>query len=414
MLGQLVGGGALEMDALKEDLYRLRRTHWVGSVYRLQDLEKLAALVGVSRLPWEDLASFRSRLIATVRARLHGALDPGSLRQFVYEYLRDAERALDITLVPGLQRRAEDAAFEQDPEDPLYRPLALSENPPVTRRSGALAAVSGRVPYLFRWEEKNRGLAEVAATFMVTGFPGGRTAMPLLANTTTGYLIGYADVLGVGRRLSIDAAPDGDGREATARIDDLEVTDRLFSVSGFHMGEPFEPDDLDARPLLPRMVRGPNRWVFLSVGRFDLRGLDNVFFAIADDSLREGVFDETSFDHALFPRGPVAKVSMEWTEVEPAAFEIRLPHGVVIEPGDAHAPHDDVADALGATVQDLHAAGVRAAVRMVPFAETQDQRMRVRLPWLVVPPETGPSGEVHDVSLGGHFGRTGLDESKFE
>lgn len=414
VLGQLLGGPALEMDALKEDLDRLRRTHWVEFVYRLQDLEKLAALVGVSRLAWEDLDSFLSRLIATVRARLRGALDVGSLRQFAYEYLRDAERVLDVTLVPGLQRRGQEAAFDEDPEDPLFRPLELSENPRVRSRSGALAALSGRVPYLFQWDEENCGLDETVAAFTVTGLPGGRTAVPLLANTTTGDLVGYADVLGVGRRLSIEAAPDGDGREARALLDGADVTDRLFSVSGFRMGEPFEPEDLAAHPLLPRMRRGSNRWVFLSVGRFDVRGLDRVFYAIADDRLREGVFDETAFDHALFPQGPVANLAMEWTEVERAAFEVRVPGGVTIEPADAPVRRADVDDALGSTVRELHAAGVRAEVRTVPFAESQDQRVRVRLPWLVLPPEAGPSGAVRDLSLGGHFGRTGLDESRFE
>jgi hypothetical protein len=312
---------ALELDAVQEDLDRVRRTHWVNLAYRFEDLNRLADLVGIQPIPGETLASFRVRLLALVEARLRGAVGPQEIREFVHGYLSGAETALDSTFVPGLARYDAEAAFRPDPRHPAYRPLQLVENPFRTRRSATLAATHGRVPYLFRWEERNQGLVDTVARFTVTGLHGGRTAVPLLANMTTHDLIGYQGVLRVGQRLELMPADDELGtRAARAVLDGRDVTDRIFSVSDFELGVPFNPPDRDAHPQLTRLARGPNEWTFLSVGLYDVDGLDRVFYAIADDALREGSFDSTFFDHSVFPSGAVAALELEWTEVEPASF----------------------------------------------------------------------------------------------
>jgi hypothetical protein len=182
---------------------------------------------------------------------------------------------------------------------------------------------------------------------------------------------------------------------------------------------PFAPDDLDPQPLVPRLARGANRWIFLSVGLYDVRGLNRVFFAIADELLHEGVYDSTFFDHAVFPSGAVARLELEWTEVEPASFQVRVPRCVVLEaPEIAGAPegpaHEVLADGLRAAIDELRAAGVRAEVLLDPFVETQPQRVKVRLPWVVLPPESGPSGEGETVELGARFGESALDRARFE
>jgi hypothetical protein len=386
---------------------------------RLADLGKLGAIVGMVPFSWETPAMFRTRLHATADARLRGAVDPASIKEFVYSYLLGAETGLGSTLVPGLPAGGDVAgAFGSPAGHPSYRPLSLVENPSRVRTSGALAAVAGRVPYLFRWQEENRGLADTVPSLTVTGFPDGKTAGPVLVNLTTGELIGYRGVLRVGQRLVLQSAAGTGTRALTASLDGRDVSGRVFSVSGFRMGVPFEPPDADPEPQLPRMVRGVNAWAFLSVGRFDVDGLDNVFYAIAGEALREGAFDRAAFDESLFPRGPMAAVAMEWTEEEPASFEVHVPRYLVVEAPDVAASdatvYEELGEAIKTTVQDLRAAGVRAAVRFDPFGETQDQRVSVRLPWQVIPPEAGPVGFERDVALTGQFGQARFSDSRFE
>jgi hypothetical protein len=416
VLPRLLDAFTQELDVELEDIDRLRQTHWVGFAYRLDDLAKLGELLGIGPLPGEDLQSFRARLLALAVARLNGAVGPGEIRGFVYAYLSESERALRSTFVPGLRRFSLEEAFEEQPEHPAYRPLQLVENPLRERRSPRLEALRGRVPYLQRWEERNLGLTETVARIAITGQPKDRTAVPVVVNLTTGDLIGYAGVLRVGQRLTLEAT---EGRKAVALLDGDDVTERVFSVGGFVAGVPFAPDDLDPQPLVPRLARGANRWIFLSVGLYDVRGLNRVFFAIADELLHEGVYDSTFFDHAVFPSGAVARLELEWTEVEPASFQVRVPRCVVLEaPEIAGAPegpaHEVLADGLRAAIDELRAAGVRAEVLLDPFVETQPQRVKVRLPWVVLPPESGPSGEGETVELGARFGESALDRARFE
>ena len=409
---------AVELDAVQEDIDRLGRTHWVKFVYRFDDLVKLADLVGTKPIPGETLDSFRVRLLALVEARLRGAVGVGDIRTFVHDYLAGAEIALRSTFVPGLQRYGADDAFETHVDHPGFRPLELVENPLRTRRSATLSALRGRVPYLFRWEERNAGLADTVARFAITGLHGGATAVPLVVNLTTGDLIGYAGVLRVGQRLELTNAGDGD-RPALATIDGRDVTDRVFSVSDFRLGVAFEPPDRDEPAQLPRLRRGPNRFAYLSAGLYDVPGLDHVFYAIADDALREGVFDDTFFDDAVFPSGPAAAIEMEWTEVEPASFEVHVPRYVVIAAPEvasaAGGPvYELVAEALRETIAEIHAAGVLAQVVFDPFREMQRQRVAATVPWVVTSPETAPSGEGEPLVFGARYGESGLDTARFE
>lgn len=419
VLAQLLNAFALEIDVLQEDVDRLRQTHWVETIYRLEDLEKLAALVGVGRLPWETLATFRARLLPLVAARLDGAVTPGHVKAFVRDYLLRAEQATGATFVPGLRSLGPDEAYDPPPDRPRFRPLRLVEHPPRRRRSSPLLQVGGRVPYLFRWTERNAGLDETTAALAVTGLSGGRTSVPIVVNLTTGDLIGYADRLAVGRTVLIEpAGGGGDPRAARATIDGADVTPKLFSLGDVRLGVPFEREAHDPTPRLPRLARGDNDWIFLAVGLYDVRGLDRFFLALADAALREGVFDATFFDDAIFPSGPVAKLEMAWTEVEPASFEVHVPRHLVVEPADGAAggdrPHRQVGDALAGGVQEIRAGGVRAAVRFAPFVEVQPQRVRARVPWLVLDPERGSPGERDGVSVGARFGESGLGAGRLE
>ena len=415
---QFLNAVALDLDAAAEDLDRMRRTHWFDLVYRLVDLERLVALVGVSRRSWETLPVLRARVRALVDSRLDGSVGPRAISTFVYESLRGVEDALGATLVPGLAGRDRTAAFQEDPSHPQWTPLRLVENPPRLARSSALAARGGRVPYLYRWTDTNHGTEPAPATVTVVGRAGGRTAVPVLANLTTGQALGYAGVLGVGQRLTVapGQSPGPDGRSARALLDDgRDVTARVFSLSGFELGRPFALTDADsAGPLLPVQARGPNHWVYVSGALYGVDGLDATYLQVADDLLREAVFDASNFDQAVFPSGVAATLALEWTEHEPAAFQVVVPRGVVALPAGTGDLATEVGDALAADLAELHAAGVRGALVLRPFTERQAVRTRVALPWVRLPRQRASAGERVRVGMGGRFGDSRFSTSRFE
>jgi len=409
---------ALEAEAAHEDLDRVRQTHWIRTTRRVDEAEKLGALLDIPRLPGEGLELYRERLLAMALARLHGATGPKEIRQFVFDYLNAAEKALDAVLMTGLHGTPIDAAFALSDTRPTFRPLGFDENPPLRRVSPVLATRGNRVPYLLRWTETNRGLDDALIDVDLRGLFDGRTAVPVVVNLTTGELIGYRDVLRFGQRLEIRATGTGaNSRAAVATLNGHDVTHRLFSVSGFTSGEPFTDEQIDTAPQVPRLVRGSNAWIYLQLAHFDIKGLNHVFLSMAGDTLREAVFNDTAFDEALFPSGPLAWLSLAWTETEPAAFNVRVPRTVVVEPGgtgDAEAPHDVVERGLVDSLRRLHAAGVRSGGRLDPFTEQQPMRESFDLPFRVFDPERGPSGIDRGATLGGRFGETRIGQSRFE
>jgi len=421
---------ALELETFHEDLDRMRQTHWFGTAFRMVDESKLGALLNIAPLPWENLDLYRQRVLALVAARLRGALGPNEIRQFVYDYLQNSERVLGCTFVPGLQTVNLRDAFPYDETDPnpsdilkkrpLFRGLSVEENPRRTRSSQTLADRRGRVPHLLRWTEANKGLDDSVAEFHISGLLQNRTVVPVLVNLTTGDLIGFAGRIFFGQTLSLSRlVPDGplNDRRLQATMEGMDVSSRMFSVENFQLGVPFSKQQQTA-PLLPRLKRGANDWIFLAVGMYDIRGLDRFFFAIAGHDLHEAVFDETRFDASLFPSGTIAHLEMQWAEKEPACFEVNVPRAVVIEPASdappSSRPYQQVGDSLAASVAELRAAGVRAQVRFVPFKEEQRQKVTARVPWKILDAEAAPTGETKFVELGARFGESPLDQTRFE
>ena len=415
LISRLLETIAAEMEALDEDIDRMRQAHWISFCWRLADAEKLGALMGIGRLPWESLSLYRSRLIATVKARLAGALGPNEIRKFVYEYLLGVEAATGATLIHGLASRKDaDDTFKFDAERPLFIPLTLLENPEVRRESATLRQRNGNVPYLLRWWESNGGLADTSVRIHITGAFGRRTAVPVLLNITTGEMIGYRGRLDFGQELLIEAAGGSDNPlAAKATIAGADVTKSLFGVTGFRLGETLTRDRVLENPNVPRLRRGMNEWLFLCIGHFDIKGLDSYFFAIAGEDFREGVFDETRFDRAVFPSGTMASLAMDWMETEPAVFEIHVPRSHVREPRESGLYHLAQAG-LDASIAELRAAGVESRTRYLPFTETQRQRIKATLPWIVLAPEQGSAGERASVALGGQFGESALGGALFE
>ena len=376
--------GALELDAGQEDVDRLRRTHGFDTAYRLGDLAKIVALLGVTPLPWEDdIDLLRPRARALIDAQLAGAVGKREIGHFVVDYLVRVGSAIDVEIVRGLPRlrdwerglsaghvrprprrhRRRRARRRRDP------PLRFVEWPRRTRRSVQL----GAVPYLYRWTEHNGGVFAAAPRLEIVGLPGGLTAVPIVADLTAGALIGWRGVVGAGRRLVIrpadDAAPPGEGG-VVAELDDevsgrRDVSDRLFSVSSFTAGVPFAPADVDAEPRLFALAQGDNELRYLNAGPLRRR-------RDRPRRLRPGPrrpargrrSTRTTFDHSLFPAGPVAFLAMSWVERVPATFRVGVRRDVVVHQRAADsAIVGEVADALTRGLAELRAAGVVAEMR---------------------------------------------------
>jgi hypothetical protein len=389
LVTRLLGVCAAALEAAEEDVERMRRSHWIERAYRGVDVDKLAALVGIERFQGEPTPIFRQRLAVLVAARRNGAVGPRQIRQFVYDYLAAMERLLECTLVPGLRSVPNEKAWSAIAERPLFRHLALVENPPRIRRSTALQDTAGRVTHLHRWTETNRGLDEARATFRITGIGDGVTAMPSILNVTTGQLIGYRGALRPGRTLTIDTvnvAAEGATPQwrVRGRMAGRDVSGRLHSIDPFVFGADHVIET--ASPAGLTLLRGPNEFMYFAPAMLNLPALDYVSFMVGDPDLREAVFDQTRLDHSLFPTDTAALLEMSWTESEAASFEVHIPRTVVVESralnrrlraAGMRPPHEEVADDIEDMLPGLRAAGVRAELRFDAFRERQEQFDRV-------------------------------------
>ena len=300
--------GALELDAGQEDVDRLRRTHGFDTAYRLGDLAKIVALLGVTPLPWEDdIDLLRHRARALIDAQLAGAVGKREMGHFVVDYLVRVGSAIDVEVVRGCRGCTTGSRPTRRTPSPRATTASTTEHPrtaPPIRRfvsssgRGARDAARqlGAVPYLYRWTEHNGGVFAAAPRVEIVGLPGGLTAVPIVADLTAGALIGWRSVVGAGRRLVIrpadDDAPPGEGG-VVAELDDevsgrRDVSDRLFSVSSFTAGVPFTPADVDAEPRLFAFVQGDNELRYLNAGLYNVDGIGHVAFALAPDDLPRG------------------------------------------------------------------------------------------------------------------------------
>jgi hypothetical protein len=420
VVAQLLDVLSLELEIAAEDIGRVRLTHWVEQAWTEGDVARLADLVGIDPLAWETIDTFRARLIPLVASRLHGSVGPLEIGRFVFDYLRAAEDALgrpsdrlNAVLVPGLKAIDDPAtAFVARPDRPRYRPLQLVENPPRQRSSQGLAATDGRVAHVQHWHDHNGGLFDASPTIRLLGGADGRTSVPILRHGTSGEWIGYRGVVPVGRELLVQG--DARGRHARATIDGIDVSERLMSGRTFPPDPRLRPKDLDAEPRLPMVRRGDNEWMYLSAGLFGIRGVDRTFMAFADEVMREASFDDSTFDRAIFPVGPVVTIELTWVEREPASFEVRVPNGVTVEPAGRTPLAGSVAAALGSSIGELRAAGVTAALVLLPFIEVQAHRPSVLLPWIVLPSEGAPTGTSAGFTVGGRFDDTAFGSTLFE
>lgn len=411
LVNALLGVPALQVEIADEDAVEIQRSHWFDATFDRDEARRLAALLDIAPEPWQTLGQYRAWVHALRDAwLLNGAVTRHALQEFVEEYTESYQRAVGSIAVARIKEWADQQATDEP---------AFVENP--KRFRYAKAPSVGGIEPLHQFELVQKGLDEAYASFLLVGLPAGPENVPVIVNLSTGEAIVYLGSVEPGRRLWIRPTEDGHVR---ASLEGRDVTAKLRSVPVVTPGTPWPEGSVrngeDARAL--RLVRGPNQLWFLPVAHFDERGLDRFLLALGDTALRQGRYEASTFDDALFYQEPAMVLRVAWIETEPASFEIHLPAGSLLsrrregETGDdsrARAEEDRAhlhTSLLDAT-QKLKAAGVRANVLLDVFSETQRQLETMSVP--LVFREIGPMGADAVPDAGGVFEITRFDDSTF-
>jgi hypothetical protein len=327
----------------------------------------------------------------------------GGVTRFVREYATGFQDTLRLRILPPLD------AFERAASP--VRP-ALVEQPP--RRREVRAPTTGGIEPLQRFVVRQTGLDPAPVAVLLTGLPEAPECVPVVANLTTHEALIFRGSVGVGERLWLVPEEDGTVR---AQLEARDVTASLVSVAALTPGTPWDEATVQAPARALTLVPGDNDLWFLPVAHYDDDGLDRFLLALADLELREGRWDETSFDHSLFYLDPAVSLHAAWTEVEPAAFDVRLPagtlrHGVGAE-ADAAAARGELAGSLDDSIGRLRAAGVHGTVTLHGFEEVQRQAEYLVGRQPIVRREIGPTGADALPDAGGVLGVTPFDDSTF-
>jgi hypothetical protein len=395
--GALVTGlleqAAGQIEIAADDALEVQRAHWFDDALELGEAAGLASVLGIAPEPWQDLRLYRAWVHAQRDAMLKGG---GVTAAAVIGFARDYAQA-----------------WQQATGVRLGGEPTLIENPPVERTARPPVVADDTVP-LTQFSVHMGGLDETAASFLLTGLAAGPEFSPLVANLTTGEALLFRGRVGPGQRLWVRALDDG---AVEARLEHRDVTSLMVSIADVVPGQPWPAAAVQATPRALRLQRGENRIWFLPVAHFDDDGLDRVLLALADLALAQGRWDSARFDHALFYQDAAVMLKLRWVEAQPATFALRLPTAALRQRAPAAANADDarrqVGQAITAGIGRLKAAGVRAEVGLLAFAEQQrsmDYLIQV-LPLRL--PDGGASGADRMAERGGLWDVTGYGESTF-
>ncbi len=406
--GELVDGfnqlWGVQLDMLDEASFVVQRSHWFDSTPDFDEAAALAALLDIAPEEFHaDIDEFRAWVHAVTNARLQaGAVTREALRILVDTYAQGFQRAANIDLVASI------AAWVDEPDGER---AALVENP--HRFRSARLPVQGGWEPLARMSVVNAGIDPAPWAVVLTGLAGGPEFAPLIANRTTGHALVFRGALAVGSRLTI-APSAADPTALHADLDGHDVTDRLDSYLDLVPG-PDGPGTRDAADPVPTLALGSNELWFLPLAHYDTPGLDRFLFALADDALRVGRFDDTLFDHSLFALQPEMSAWIAWVEHEPASFEIHLPaQRLRTPPGGTEAgvaARERLERGLDAAVDRLAGVGIATDVIMSRHGERQPSAARLTAIFPRTYHETGPTGADRLAEAGGLFDVTDFDDS---
>ena len=377
---------ATHMAAYDEDMIRVQRSHWVDTAVDLGDLSRIGALFGIAPAPWEGEALFRVRLKAIIAARLRGAVSRDVLEFVLVAILGGAQLALgsryaDLPASAGQGG----SVFHTGPDGPPDRP-AFVEFPRRRRRLAEAETTRGMLRPLAKVRVENRGLFPVPLQGVIRGVRGARTAVPLIANLTTGQVMVYRGLLACGQSLTIGATPEG---RFTAHRDGVDVAEAVTTASGFAPGARFTPVIPDPDPRAVTLARGENLlWVF-PLALFDAPSLGTGVFAMPSADVSHGRWEgkdttrHPPFGKALFEQPPALSLDLFWDEHAAARFRFDIPAGVVRRPAgrpdDARTERERLFTLMQEAIAILCAAGVEGHVEPRPLRTTQRQHDRMRV-----------------------------------
>lgn len=409
----------LQLRIFDEEMDRVQRSHWVDHAFEMEDLAKLGALFRVAPAAWEPLGLFRTRLKATIAALLAGSVGRAQLDRVLADILIGAQATLD-TRYFTVRRPAPGGppAFPSDPDGPPPQ-ARFVEFPDRVRRSVELRDRGGLLRPLDTFTITNDGIDPTDLQFALTGVPGGRTAMPVLANRGNGTAVGYRGLVPAGRVLVLRVAGDA----AEASLDGSDVTDRLVTTRAFAPGPGRPEPPLDDPPLPLRLERGRNTIWFVSQARYDDPGLDAALFGVASETMHQGRYAGNgdgggAWDGAVFFQEPAAGADAWWVERTPATFRFEIPAGAVVrEAGSRPDPEQDRADLfrlLGETIGRLSAAAVSATVDPRRLSETQRAADRVTVLAPTATREDASAGRDELAATGARYDATARDRSRYD
>ena len=416
VLHSVVAIQANHQAAFDEDMQRVQRSHWIDTALDRVDLVKLGALFDVPAMPWEPAELYRTRLRATIAARLRGAITRDVLEFVLIRIIGGVIDALGVRYMdvsPGLR-------FNTGATDEPRRP-AFIEFPKTLRRSPALAANGGLLRSLERFELHNKGLFPVPVQVVLRGLEGGSCVTPVLINLTNGRVLAYAGAVPCGSELRIETTDRG---RLLVTLNGANAEENLYSGTGFVPGERFSPIVPDATPEPLLLERGVNDLWFFPLALFNHPSLDKGIFGMPTLAVRHGKYggkDETTFsgtvyDDSLFHQQPAVAIDAWWYEDTPASFRFDIPAGVVVRDADPiGSPEQDrlrLFELLQGTITLMRGAGIDGRVVARPLREQQKQNDRVR----VKPPIVGHEQVLTEArlsALSGLFDTGGMDRSRF-
>lgn len=402
--GGVLGVPAVQMEIVDEDAREIQVAHWFDASRHLDEAAALALLLDFVPEPWQTLPLFRGWVHAMRTAMLtEGAVTVRGVQVFVEEYTRRYQAATRIGAVTRIDHWSETSATSLP---------AFIENPK-RRRYARVSGSRGTEP-LHRAEIVNRGLEEAQAAFLLTGLADGGEYVPLLANVTSGQALVFVAPVPPGARLWV--TPTGDGG-VRAMLENTDMSDRLYSVASLAPGAPWESAAAQRPARAITLKRGANDLWFFPLAHYDALGLDRFLLSLPDLLLRQGRYDDSTFDHALFYQDPALVVRVSWVETQPARFEVTLPAGAMLSPRDrlnqALEDRDRLERSLNDGVGRLRACGVASRVALQPLIESQPQMDFLRAVLPLTHREIGPTGADRLPDAGGIFEVTSYEESTY-
>ncbi|MBV7335203.1 hypothetical protein KFU94_44580 [Chloroflexi bacterium TSY] len=387
LLHQFMGLFANSLAAYDEDMNRVQRAHWIDTAFDRVDLEKLGALFDIPAAAWEPNHLYRTRLKATIAARLRGAVSRDVLEFVLVQIIDGAQQALATRYfeLPTGVNRGRSVFHTGVAEEPLEP--AFVEFPKQRRRSPELIKANGLLRSLNKFTLTNRGLFPVALQGVIRGVTGRLTTVPVLVNLTNGQVLTYVGDLPCGHELHLGL---DDAGEIMARVGDDDVTDRVYTGQGFVPGESFTPVVPDPEPQPLMLERGDNQLWYFPLALFDEKILNAGVYGMPALQLEHGRFGQrdqaesgTLFDQSLFEQPPGVSLDLWWDEDSVASFRFEIPTGVIrrdaARSSDLDVDQSRLFALLQQTIDLLRAAAVDGCVVPRPLQEAQPLEDRVRV-----------------------------------